>query len=534
MTNFQNFFYNNMNLRIIVSITAIVAAALIPARAVISISPSDAERALTVLDDSLSLSDHFIGRRQAELNQLCDSLRKSDTSAHGRLMLHIIDRYTAFNNDSAMRYLDLGLESPEITDKLPFLLRRAVLLPLSGFAEAAERIYDSIPEESVPDSLKALYYDSGRQMYSYMAAFAASQPRYHKLYTDKALERQQRLLDILPNNSIEYKFNLGEYYFLTGENGKARALLSEITERLPVESNLRARAAHHLSTIAHGAKDDNAYVYYLAQSALADVCAATREVASLQELGNHLYTLGDVNRAYTYLTTALANAVECGAPLRMIESSESLPIIEHAKTEQINAKQRTVLIALGFAFLVVVALIVSMFVLRREMRRMNILQNNLRHSNRVKEIYISQFLNLCSIYMDKLNQLSNIVNRKIATGKIDDLYRLTKSGKFVEEQSREFYNVFDNAFIHLYPNFVKQVNALLRPDQQIELKDDEVLNTDLRILAFMRLGIEESARIAQVLNYSLNTIYAYRNRTKARAINRDTFEADIMKISSES
>ena len=136
--------------------------------------------------------------------------------------------------------------------------------------------------------------------------------------------------------------------------------------------------------------------------------------------------------------------------------------------------------------------------------------------------------------MDKLNQLSNIVNRKIATGKIDDLYRLTKSGKFVEEQSREFYNVFDNAFIHLYPNFVKQVNALLRPDQQIELKDDEVLNTDLRILAFMRLGIEESARIAQVLNYSLNTIYAYRNRTKARAINRDTFEADIMKISSES
>ncbi len=76
------------------------------------------------------------------------------------------------------------------------------------------------------------------------------------------------------------------------------------------------------------------------------------------------------------------------------------------------------------------------------------------------------------------------------------------------------------------------VNALLLPDCQIELKDGEKLNTDLRILAFMRLGIEESARIAQVLNYSLNTIYAYRNRLKARAINRDTFEADIMKIDS--
>lgn len=109
---------------------------------------------------------------------------------------------------------------------------------------------------------------------------------------------------------------------------------------------------------------------------------------------------------------------------------------------------------------------------------------------------------------------------------------MTRSGKFVEEQSREFYDVFDNAFLHIYPDFVERVNALLRSDAQIELQAGELLNTDLRILAFMRLGIEESARIAQILNYSLNTIYAYRNRLKARAINRDTFEADIMTIDS--
>lgn len=135
--------------------------------------------------------------------------------------------------------------------------------------------------------------------------------------------------------------------------------------------------------------------------------------------------------------------------------------------------------------------------------------------------------------MDKLNQFCKIANRKIATGKVDDLYRLTKSGKFVEEQSKDFYEVFDNAFLHLYPNFPAQVNALLRPDAQIELKDGELLNTDLRILAFMRLGIEESTRIAQVLNYSINTIYAYRNRTKARAIDRNNFEDNIMNISGD-
>ena len=171
--------------------------------------------------------------------------------------------------------------------------------------------------------------------------------------------------------------------------------------------------------------------------------------------------------------------------------------------------------------------------LRREMRNMRVMEDNLRRANSTKEVYISQFLSLCSIYMDKLNQFCKIANRKIASGNVDELYRLTKSGKFVEEQSRDFYEVFDNAFLHIYPTFVDQVNALLLPDKQIELKDGERLNTDLRILAFMRLGIEESTRIAQVLNYSLNTIYAYRNRTKARAINRDTFENDVMQIQPE-
>ena len=103
---------------------------------------------------------------------------------------------------------------------------------------------------------------------------------------------------------------------------------------------------------------------------------------------------------------------------------------------------------------------------------------------------------------------------------------------FNEEQSKEFYEVFDNAFLHIYPNFIEDVNALLKPENRIILREGELLNTDLRILAFMRLGIEDSPRIAQVLNYSLNTIYAYRNRLKARALNRDTFEQDVASLGS--
>ena len=125
-----------------------------------------------------------------------------------------------------------------------------------------------------------------------------------------------------------------------------------------------------------------------------------------------------------------------------------------------------------------------------------------------------------------------MVERKITSGKTEDLAKITKSGKFIEEQSKEFYEIFDEAFLHIYPSFVESVNALLLPDKQIRLLEGEKLNTDLRILAFIRLGLEDSSRVAQMLNYSVNTIYAYRNRLRNRAINRDTFEDDLMKISS--
>ena len=122
------------------------------------------------------------------------------------------------------------------------------------------------------------------------------------------------------------------------------------------------------------------------------------------------------------------------------------------------------------------------------------------------------------------------MNRQLSAGQVEELQKLTKSGKFIEEQSKEFYSVFDDAFLHIYPDFPRKVNELLRPEEQIVPAEGELLNSDLRILAFMRLGIDDAQRVAQILNYSVNTIYAYRNKLRNRAINRDSFEKDIMAI----
>lgn len=511
--------------------TIILSASVIPARASLDFTSADTRDALLALDDSLAKRREFIDRRQAGIDRLVDSL--SHTPGNRQLLLEIAGRYTAFNNDSALHYLSMGAEIADGLDRVPFELRRAALIPLSGAFGTAELVFTGINPDSLPQPLLPLYHESGRQMYSYMAAFSPEGSPQRSTYAELSRAHQRELISLLPDSTSEYRYHLGEYFFNTGQKGKARALLEDVFAGEPQLSNLRARAAHHLASLARERGDDDAYTYYLARAAIADVSAATREVAALQELGNHMYTRNDVTRSYNYLTEALANAVECGAPLRMVESSRSLPLIERAKAAQLQAKENTIYMIIGLMILILVGLIITLFFLRREMHKMRLLQEHLRSANRTKEVYISQFLSLCSIYMDKLNQFCKIANRKIATGKVDDLYRLTKSGKFVEEQSKDFYEVFDNAFLHLYPNFPTQVNALLRPDAQIELKDGELLNTDLRILAFMRLGIEESTRIAQILNYSINTIYAYRNRTKARAIDRDNFEEDIMNISGD-
>ena len=117
------------------------------------------------------------------------------------------------------------------------------------------------------------------------------------------------------------------------------------------------------------------------------------------------------------------------------------------------------------------ALVIAIYFLRRQLTRVAMMKRNLEESNRTKEVYISRFLALCSIYMDKLKQFCKLANRKISAGQVDELFKITKSGKFIDEQSKEFYSVFDDAFLHIYPSFVEKVNALLRPDGQIELAE---------------------------------------------------------------
>jgi len=86
-------------------------------------------------------------------------------------------------------------------------------------------------------------------------------------------------------------------------------------------------------------------------------------------------------------------------------------------------------------------------------------------------------------------------------------------------------------FLKLFPDFIQRFNDLFPEEDQIQLKDHEFLNTDLRIFALIRMGIHENEKIARILEYSVNTINTYKTRIKNKSIlPNEEFEQRIMEI----
>lgn len=216
--------------------------------------------------------------------------------------------------------------------------------------------------------------------------------------------------------------------------------------------------------------------------------------------------------------------------MRTVEISRVLPVIEAAYKQQIERQRHQLVFFLIVVSILSAFLIVSVILIYKQMKKLSATQRNLKQANHIKEEYIGHFLNLCSIYIEKLDRFRSTVNRKITAGQAEELLKLTKSSQFAGVEQKEFYANFDNAFLHLYPNFVAEFNELLQPEERFVLKTGELLNTELRIFAIIRLGIDDSSKIANFLHYSINTIYTYRNKVKNKAINRDKFEEEILKI----
>ncbi|MDE7427267.1 MAG: hypothetical protein K2M79_05655 [Muribaculaceae bacterium] len=496
--------------------------------------PHDINAALKTLDERIKHIPEYKHKKERHI----DSIKALYREAHNQdksvqFSETLGDEYLRFQADSAVAYYRHALRHSE-HGKKPHrhLLRQklATSLAVTGATIEALNLHESIPEDSLKLSDRLAFHIAASDMFTNISNFYTEDSLISK-YHEAAL-KHLKMVDITPlGNSPDERFYTAVYKIVSGQSAEGIAIIRELLENLPPHDPLYARVASLMAWYyIKQYPDENEATYYLILSADADIQAATLENTALKLLGERLYNKGDINRSYKYLTVAMEQSLESGSKIRTLSNAGILPLISTSQHELDIRKTKmliVLLIAVGVLALVAVG---SLFYMHRTRKRLRDISIHLEETNTLKDSYIQRMLQLCSMYIERLEDFNTLAGRKIKTGQVQDLYQMIESGKILHSQSEKMFEVFDEAFFGIYPDFIHQLNTLLLPDKQISPTGNDKLTPELRLAAFMRLGIDDSTQLSRFLGLSLNTIYTYRNKLKARAISRETFDEDLKKL----
>jgi hypothetical protein len=300
-----------------------------------------------------------------------------------------------------------------------------------------------------------------------------------------------------------------------------------------------AIATSSLAYIYHMTGYSNLAIEYFTRAAINDVKYATMETVALRNLANLFYEKGEEKRAYRYITEALNQASYYNARHRQFEIGQILPIIDRGRMDVIQKQRDKIGVFSIFISVFLVALIIALIVNLISFRRLSLARHTIRkqndnliEANKIKDEYIANFFNQNSEYIEKIENLQKWVSRMVATKQFNMLKKIPEHINIQHERDI-LYERFDKIFLKLFPNFVKEFNSLLIDGEQIQLKDNQLLNPDLRIYAMIRIGIQDNEKIASFLNYSVNTIYTYKTKMKNKAkCSPEQFNQKIMEIKS--
>lgn len=307
--------------------------------------------------------------------------------------------------------------------------------------------------------------------------------------------------------------------------------------RLPQDGS-RALVAIVLANKYHLLRDNAARDYWWAVSAIYSLRYVRYEYEALLRLSRRMYDMGDINRGAHYALAAYEMADIWGSPARKIELSQTLSrglAIDHEAVHHLRDTMGAWrIVALVTLFLLLLLLFLFLRHRKRAGTALSVLRESrctadtrietLRSEVADKSEYIVRSLSLSLDSLFYIEQMRMTVLARIKSGDTDRLRRQLSAGELSDKFREECLKRFDLSFFHLYPDFVRRVNRLFRPEAQILLSDTEILNNELRVLAFAKMGINDAARIATILGVSVHTVYWYRNHIKNRAVDRAAFD----------
>ncbi len=519
-----------------------------------------------VLDSTMAASKTFMLAKESRINSLKLLIDKPGQTSEQKYAINALlyKEYLKYNFDSALNYINRNLNLARSVGNTMWI--NETCFDLSNIFSSSGMYYESldvlrsIQPALLPGKLKQSYYSCHHKVYAELGLYTAL-PEYAEGYSAISNAYRDTLISILDPDSDEALLLNAAKLQDQGKFEESRKINSLLMSRVSKDSPEFALYAF-LRAISYRIENNTILEEkFLILSAIADIKNAVKDNVSLTLLAVLLYEKDQIDEAYHYIMYSLEDAKFYNSRLRYVEISKILPLISESfqiKNERQRAQLR--IYAVIITILAILLILALLFMYKQMTRlskarkslqdannRMNLMHNDLisvneqlkllNHelfeSNRTKEEHIGFFLNLCSTYIDKLEDFRKLVHRKVTSGQVEDLHRLTKSNHYFDSELKEFYNNFDNTFLHLFPNFVDQFNHLLSEDQRIEMKTDELLTTELRIFALIRLGITDSSKIASFLRYSVNTIYNYRTRIRNKAlVPRDDFERKVKMIGS--
>ena len=495
------------------------------------------KEALAKLNRAMKASDLYMRDRTSSLDSLTRCLAHlpaSDSRGRWEMMLRLSADYLPMRADSALRYSEMALLIAPSTGvpEAGVRSRRARINARTtcGIFTRALEEFTSIDSHTLPEGMRLDYWSAGRKLFGYMRAYVEGDVQFFNDYSERYIQYDDSLIKHLPADDPTRTFYMAERLVNHGRFSEAKGMLDRLCTTLPEEANLYGMAAFQLALVSKSEGDQTSYAAYLADAATADIKGCIKDGLALPTLAEWLYRQGELSDAFRYINFALEDAMEGNVRMRTVTIASLLPVIDEAYREKINASRDELMVYFLLVTFLLIVTVTLVVVLMRNIKRSRLTAAKLERTSEIQESYIGHFIGLCSSYASRLQSLQQLVGRKLASGQGDELLKLVKSGKFSSDQSDDFYRIFDSAFFDIYPDFLENMNALLRPEEAIELKSENELTPELRIYALVRLGVDESTRIAQMLNYSVSTVYAYRNRMRNRAIDRDNFDRNVVRI----
>ncbi len=519
---------------------------------------------LNKLDKTIAESGIYTRKREAHIQQLKNRAHPSTNPSVAQYDLNtmLYQEYKAFMCDSAIYYLsrniDIATHMHDLDRVNESKLRLSYLLASCGMYKEAVDMVQSVDRKSLNHRFLKQYYSCYDHAYGELGYYTQDKMNAGYYWMISSAYKDS-LYAILDPTSDEY-LTMQETSFRDKDN-YAEALrindqrLADTQFGTPVYANV----TFYRSLIFKRQGDHEQEKHYLILSAMSDIQSAITDHASLWTLAEILYEEGDVERAYRYIRFSWNETKFYNARLRSWQSSDILSLIDKTYQAMMERKNNQLEQYLLLITALMLLLLGALTYIYRQMKRLSVARNRLEEandqlkslneelkemnlclqstnlelseSNKIKEEYIARFIKLCSTYIDKLDAYRRMVNKKVSANQIPELLKMTRSQEVLDKELEELYTNFDLAFLHLFPDFVKKFNTLLQDNEQILLKKGELLNTELRIFALIRLGIEDSSQIAEFLRYSVNTIYNYRAKVKNKAcVSRDDFENLLLKI----